>query len=105
MIRRSANGLVVFLLAVTAGITITTGVVSEQSITQSSLYKKEYTACYVCKDETYVRYIGKDSYFMRREALEQFACRVVGEIPTCTTERVVKATNLKYFQKNYQKKK
>lgn len=45
--------------------------------------QKDYTACYVCSDNSKVKYTGEDSKQKRERAKEKYNCNVVGRIPEC----------------------
>lgn len=45
--------------------------------------------CYVCSDNTYIKYEGQDSGEKRQKAFILYKCDVVGRIKECESERVI----------------
>lgn len=45
--------------------------------------QKDYTACYVCSDNSKVKYTGEDSKEKRKMAKKEHNCDVVGRVPEC----------------------
>jgi hypothetical protein len=43
--------------------------------------------CYICKDGSYVKYQGEDTFPLRHKAQEQFGCEVSGTISFCSNEK------------------
>lgn len=64
---------------------------------------QSYTACYVCTDGTYVKYIGKDTYLMRKEALVEFGCEVKSRVWNCESNKIVRSRTVRYYQRYYKK--
>ena len=51
--------------------------------------KKGYTGCYVCEDNTYIKFKGKDSLKLRKKVEDQFGCKPIKTIKKCTTDKVL----------------
>ncbi len=48
---------------------------------------KKYTGCYVCSNNTYIKFQGKDSLKKRKKVEEQFGCKPVKTTKRCITDK------------------
>ena len=43
--------------------------------------------CFICKDGGYVKYVGEDTFPLRKKAQEQLKCEVTGTVSFCSNEK------------------